>query len=311
MIRNGAHVLKEVLHDIRKGQKPERYRLSAPFSHVPLGPGMMNVFAGPTGVGKTALVMQLVSDVLANNSGVSAFVANVEMDPKQLTRRMMASASGIAGTKIDGNDLTKAEKATLMQAAKGLQPVASRITFWDGEFSLSAMVGDIEATDPKILVIDYVQRLTVGTDETKGDEERTRLNDLMNKLREFAKRGVCVIILAAVSRQKGSRGSNYEGLGLASMRGSSELEYATDNVFIMEARKEGTNIIDLKHEKNRSGPLKTVALKFHGETYGFVSADILTSGMGKAGSTTGKPIGSKSVRAKKGLVTNGQAPNPK
>ena len=87
------------------------------------------------------------------------------------------------------------------------------------------------------------------------------------------------------------------------MRGSSELEYATDNVFVMEAQKDHPTVIDLKHEKNRSGPLTPVALKFHGETYHFTLADIVPNGMTNAKPATGKPIN-------KGAVTNGQVKKP-
>lgn len=302
MIRNGFDVLNEVMEDIRTGKKPERFRLSAPFSHVPLGPGLLNIIAGPTGVGKTALVMQLVGDVLANNPTTTAFVANVEMDPKQLTRRMVARASGIAGTKIDGNDLTRQECRSLCKVASAMKPTMERLTFWDGNFTLCAMLQEVDRLNPDLLVLDYVQRLTVGTDETKGDDERTRLNQLMNLAREFAKRGLCVIILSAVARQHGGKGSNYKGLGLASLRGSSELEYATDNVFVMEADEDDRQRIDMKHEKNRSGPLCNVRLRFNGETYSFVSADIVRGGMNdatKESTTTTKP--KQRTQAKKGI----------
>lgn len=301
MIRNGADVLAEVVADIRAGRKPERFRLSAPFSHVPLGPGLMNVIAGPTGVGKTALVMQLVADALASDPALTAFVANVEMDPKQLTRRMVARASGVAGTKIDGNDLTRAEKATLNKAANAMKPVAARVTFWDGEYSLKEMAGDIDKLKPAILVIDYIQRFAVERGNAKGVDELTRLNDLMNTLRKFAQDGLCVLILSAVNRA-----SNNKNMGMASMRGSSELEYATDNVFVMEAQEGGKTVIAMKHEKNRSGPTTTVAVKFDGETYRFDSADIVAGGMAKGKNVTGKPIGGAG-RTRKGVTANGQA----
>ena len=57
----------------------------------------------------------------------------------------------------------------------------------------------------------------------------------MGLVRQFADAGVAVLVVAALARGRDSKGrSSYsEGLGLASFRETSELEYGADDAFIL------------------------------------------------------------------------------
>ncbi len=90
--------------------------------------------------------------------------------------------------------------------------------------------------------------------------------------REIAMGGRAVIAVSAVSRQKSSSGnSNYEKLGLASFRGSSELEFSTDDAYVIERTENGDVVA--RHVKARHGKRTDLHLTFDGEHQSFVPID--------------------------------------
>lgn len=274
--QNGKEVLDRVIGEILSGQRPPRYEVGAPFGHLPLAPRQLVALAGPPGVGKTALVLQLVTDLLQRNTGVSVLMANVEMPPDELTRRILSRLSGVAGDALADNHLTGQNKRKLQAAAKTYARIAKRLCFLDHPFEL-AHVGD-EMKGANVLVADYIQRFTVGGEVRDAGEERTRLNDVMGYLRLFCDGGACVLAVSAVSRQKGHKGSNYTNLGLASLRGSSELEYGADAVYLMEAEDGNGSVVKLENAKLRYGRKRDVRLRFHGDAMRFTDAAVMAGG---------------------------------
>ena len=87
----------------------------------------------------------------------------------------------------------------------------------------------------------------------------------MNYLRQFADAGVAVLVVAAVARQKDSRGrSSYGGdaLTLASFRESSELEFGADDAFILSPDDKAEGIVTLRHLKARHTEPRDIRLRF-------------------------------------------------
>ena len=90
----------------------------------------------------------------------------------------------------------------------------------------------------------------------------------MSYIRQFADAGVAVIVVAALSRSKDKAGrSSYtEGLSLASFRETSELEYGTDDAFILtpdgEIGASPSLPVILKHLKSRHGETRDMTLTF-------------------------------------------------
>jgi replicative DNA helicase len=87
----------------------------------------------------------------------------------------------------------------------------------------------------------------------------------MNYLRQFADAGVAVVVVAAVSRQKDSRGrSSYGGdsLTIASFRESSELEFGADDAFILAPDEKAEGVVELRHLKARHTEPRDIRLRF-------------------------------------------------
>jgi len=119
-----------------------------------------------------------------------------------------------------------------------------------------------------LLVFDYIQRISPPGEH--GDK-RGSVDACMNYLRQFADAGAACIVVAAVGRQKDSRGrSSYDGdaLNLASFRESSELEFGCDDAFIL-SREPDSQVRILRHLKARNTEAKDIALMFDGARQSF------------------------------------------
>lgn len=87
--------------------------------------------------------------------------------------------------------------------------------------------------------------------------------------------GVAVIVVAAVARQKDSRGrSTYHGdtLTLASFRESSELEFGADDAFILVQDGKAKDRVVLRHLKARHSEPRDLTLQFDRKLQRFTSA---------------------------------------
>jgi replicative DNA helicase len=120
-----------------------------------------------------------------------------------------------------------------------------------------------------LIVLDYAQRI-----EPSGrfNGMREKFNALMSILRQLADAGIGILAAAALTRSRDGRGRpSYDGkyLNLASFRESSELEYGTDDAFLLfptEADADPNDplrLMTLNHAKSRDGEAKDVVLKFH------------------------------------------------
>ncbi len=157
-----------------------------------------------------------------------------------------------------------------------LAGVADRLVFHTGGPVLADVARTADETGARLLVLDYVQRFTLGAGPDAPDK-RAELDGIINHVRRFADAGLGVLVVSAVARQKGKTGSNYAGLGLASFRGSSELEYGADSAWTLEAEGEHPDMVRLKCEKNRHGETCGTQLHFDKARQSFTVADAMTT----------------------------------
>jgi replicative DNA helicase len=115
--------------------------------------------------------------------------------------------------------------------------------------------------------------LRVGTAQIIALEARQRPS-----FRQFADAGVAIIIVAALARSTDAKGrSSYtDGLGLASFRETSELEYEADDAFILEPddlEVASSSRVILKHLKSRHGEARDITLRFDWMHQRFTAAE--------------------------------------
>jgi replicative DNA helicase len=276
----GADLLGTWYADVERGEPPVRFKMGAPFDALDVRPGRALVFGGAPGTGKTGALMQMCVDLLRLNEAGRVLVANVEMVPALLIERAVSRLSGVPLTAINDRTLTPTQLERVKVATEVLKTVAGRLAFLQAPFALEHVAAAGEAFGANVLVLDYLQRFSVGKG---GPSQREQLEAACEKVRRFCNLGAAVFAAVAVARQRSDRGSSYSGLNLASLRGSSELEYGADAVYLF-APDDGA--VTLECAKNRYGPTADVRVSFDPTTQTFAPlADV----SGFAGFDDAKP----------------------
>jgi replicative DNA helicase len=273
--RSAADVLAGWRDDVLSGTPPTLYPIgTGDLSRIEVGPRLVTLIGGSPGAGKTAFTMQAVVDALRLTPSLRAVVCNVEMPPEVLLDRQLARLSGIDLGTIRYRRLSQEHAGRIDEAMATLEAVSERLAFVRPPFDLANVAATADAFDAGMIVLDYIQRIAPPGDH--GDR-RGSVDASMNYIRQFADAGVAVIVVAAVSRSKDSRGrSTYdaESLSLASYRESSELEFGADDAFILATDGDGSDTVTLKHLKSRNGECRDLSLAFDRPRQRFTSTSI-------------------------------------
>ncbi len=283
----GADVLSGVIDRYRCGVGPELWRTNnSRLDAFEIGPRLVAVIGAPPKAGKTALSMQIVSDTLIKNSELRAYIANCEMSPGALLSRLLARHSGIALSDLRFGRHNRGDDARLEQGLERVNLFADRLIFYTGRFALDCITDTFGRADAVagLLVVDYLQRLRLNSKDN-GDDRRVELENVMTALRGLADAGLGIIGISAVARQRGHSGSDYAGIGLASLRGSSELEYGADSVWLLnaggpdaadkgEAVPKPEGLVILECAANRHGDTASIPLIFDKQHMTFHTMDI-------------------------------------
>ena len=215
--------------------------------------------------------LALRHDALRLTPTLRAVVCNVEMPPAVLLDRQLARLSGVDARLIRYRRLDGSHADRIDQAMNTLDALADRLAFVAPPFDLANVAATADAFGAGLILLDYVQRIPPPGDN--GDR-RGAVDATMSFLRQFADAGVAVVVVAAVSRSRDSKGRNTygEGLNLASFRESSELEFGADDAFILTPDGDDTDRVTLRHLKSRHGEARDVALAFDRKRQRFTPA---------------------------------------
>ena len=258
-----ADLLHSWRDDVLSGTPPVLYPVGAgELERIEIGPGRVLLLGGAPGAGKSAFVMQAVVDALRMTPTLRACVCNVEMTPSVLMDRQLARLSGIDLDTIRFRRLGVEHGERIDDALQTLEPLAERLCFVRPPFDLVNVAASADAFSAGLIVFDYIQRIKPPGNH---NDKRGSVDAMMDYLRQFADAGVAVIVVAAVSRSKDSKGrSTYDGeaLNLASFRESSELEFGADDAFILVNDPDDETGVVLKHLKARHAEAKDIALTF-------------------------------------------------
>lgn len=258
--------------DLMTGERPPRWPVGERvFDPIELGPGLVMLLGGAPGAGKTALAMQWTLDALRLSDSLRALVVNVETAAPVLLDRQLARLSGIPLATIRDRDFGELHGERLAFGLDAIEAVADRLALLAPPFDLPSIAAAADTFGADLLVLDYAQRIDAGPTTDK----RNAVNVLMDYLRRFAGAGVGVLALAAVGRTKDAKGrSSYaaEGLGLASFRESSELEFGCDSAYML-SRGRSLDESELRCLKNRHGEPRDLRLVFDGSLQRFESPD--------------------------------------
>lgn len=262
----GTDLFGAWLADVERGEPPIRYTVPEPFTTLDVRPGRVLMFGGEPGGGKTAALLQIGIELLRSNAAARLLVANVEMVPALLADRIISRLAAVPAKSITDRTLTTDQLRRVRAAVDSAATWAGRLAFLQLPYSLEHVAAAGTIFEANVLILDYIQRFTVG-DATK--DKREQLETAATVLRRFADSGAAVLVASAVARQKSNTGSTYRNLNLASFRGSSELEYGCDSAYVFV--RDG-DTITLQCEKNRYDEPADIATHFDKATQTFTAS---------------------------------------
>jgi hypothetical protein len=246
---------------------PPRFRPGPPLDALDLRPGRVVLIGAPPASGKTALALQAVVGVLQHHPDVRAVFACVEMAPADLLARVVARLAGVPVDHVADKRFAPGEKERAGKAIELHRDALGRLAFLDPPFTLDHLAAAGTDFGAVLLGVDYLQRFG------HGKELRESLDGVMTGVRRLALAGAAVLAVSSVARQKDDKGrSAYSGLGLASFRGSAELEFGADSAYILDA---ADGVATLRCVKARYAKPADVHLRFRGEYQRFDPGDPL------------------------------------
>jgi len=229
------------------------------------------LLAGPPGMGKTTLALQIAA---AATREVPVVVVTFEHAPENLTLKLLCARAG-----VNPRDVQRgyADLAKLRAAAEAWQPVAERLAVVEGSSQLTVAQVRAQArralrqhqAERCLVVVDYLQLWAKVAEDLRGNfSVRERVDMLGGLLRELALRlRSPVLALASQNRSAGNYGNGKGTAALDSLKESGDLEYAADVVlFLTEAQERlatpPARAVELTVAKNRHGDTGKVPLIF-------------------------------------------------
>jgi replicative DNA helicase len=231
----------------------------------------LHLLAGPPGMGKTTLALQLA---VAATQDVPVVIVTFEHAPENLTLKLLCARAG-----INPRDVQRgyADLAKLQAAAETWPPVAERLAIVEGSSQLTVAQVRAQAVramrqhqaERCFVIVDYLQLWAKVAEDLRGSfSVRERVEMLGGQLRELAQRlRSPVFALASQNRAQGNYGNGKGAVALDSLKESGDLEYTADAVlFLTEAQERRATpparAVDLSVAKNRHGDTGKVELIF-------------------------------------------------
>lgn len=273
-VRTVNSLLEELRQEIYGGQQPEEFTIAPePWGSFAFRPGDVMAIAAPPAMGKTAFISQAAVDALRLHPEASALIANVEMPPKTILERQIARLSGVPYEEIARREILPGQHQYIDNAFATLESIGDKMAFMGPPFSVEHIVEAVAEMKPKILVLDYLQRIECcdGVADT-----RVRLNTVMHEVRQVASARVSVVLISAVGRTQSKKGGGYNPneLGMGSFRESSEVEYGADDAYVMIGeggvdKATGCRAVVMRHVKSRNHRQQDIRLEFDGSIQRF------------------------------------------
>ena len=236
-------------------------------------PSDLVILAARPGMGKTAFVLSLARNAALEGKGVAVF--SLEMGNTQLVQRLLAMESEMNNEKIRKGMLNDGEWLQLNTAVERLAELPIYIDDTPGIniYELRAKCRRLKNNhDISMIVIDYLQLMTAGAGNAKGNREQ-EISMISRALKGLAKElNVPVIALSQLSRAVESRGGSKRPM-LSDLRESGAIEQDADIVTFVyrpdyykvedpDVPPGASEIIIAKH---RNGSIGSVFLKFIGQ----------------------------------------------
>ena len=234
--------IRDIYADIRDEASGNKVKLGYPKLDAMLGglgPGTLHVLAARPGMGKTALAMNIATNVAANQKTVVVF--SLEMTNEEIGKRMMSSAmTKSVKDIIRSRQLTDIDKQQMDQA---LLKMREYPIFFDESVDINPVTMKVKiqqlaasGNPPKLIIVDYLQLIELQglKGRSRNDEVATISRGLKLLAKEFR---IPVIALSQLSRKADGQVPK-----LSELRDSGAIEQDADTVmFVHRPNYSGDN----------------------------------------------------------------------
>lgn len=248
-------------------------------------PSDLIIIAARPSMGKTAFVLSMARNIAVDHNQPIA-VFSLEMSSVQLVNRLIASETELGSEKIRNGRLSEDEWKQLHAKITKLMkaPIYVDDTPALSIFELRAKCRRLQQRHGiKVLIIDYLQLMTAGSD-MRGNREQ-EVSTISRQLKIIAKElNIPVIALSQLNRGVEQRAGEFKKPMLSDLRESGAIEQDADMVLFIHrperygilADSEGNSlkgIADIIIAKHRNGAVGEIQLRFRNELAQFANLE--------------------------------------
>lgn len=285
-------LLQEAIEQIRIASRTEDHMMGVPTGFTELDrvtggwqKSDLIVIAARPGMGKTAFVLSMARNMAVDYKRPVAFFS-LEMNALQLVTRLISSETQLSSDKLKRGLLETYEWEQLNSKIASLTeaPLIIDDTAALSIFELRAKARRLKQQyDINLIVIDYLQLMSIGGDSKGGNREQ-EISNISRSLKSLAKElNIPVIAISQLSRAVETRGGSKRPI-LSDLRESGAIEQDADLVLFIyrpeyykieyfEDQSPTKDAAEILIAKNRNGALKDIRLKFIGRFARFENLD--------------------------------------
>jgi len=216
-----------------------------------LGQGAFVIIGGSTGVGKTSLLLTIMSLITGEKR---ALIFSLEMTKAEILDRMLCAEAYVPITSLRTGDINDEQTKKLMESIPRLSELHLEID------DKSMNIGEIQRKVRRasvlkpidVIGVDYLQLVSTGDKFESSVQEVTAISRALKLMAR--EHNACVIALSQLSRPSAEERNARPGLHR--LRQSGALEQDADVVLFLHANEErmGPHVVELMVAKNRNGP---------------------------------------------------------
>jgi replicative DNA helicase len=214
-------------------------------------PGEVNTWAAATNVGKSMMLLNLMS--LSAQNGERCLYVGTEMSAAETAHRHLSMLSGVAPWKIRLPKITEEEMRRMVDTVSTRMSNLPISILDQPEPGLKEIEAAIIAAKPQIVFLDYLERFTLPKEESM----RLRVKEFMRQLKSLSRRRGVVVHLAS-QLNRNAYGHDEKRPTMAEISESSAVEKESDRIMIMWTPKakqtvDHGRVLEVIQAKNRHG----------------------------------------------------------
>lgn len=279
-LQDGEQILSKSLPEIVKenrdkyfcDKKEERMYIGFPKLDDLLGGlegGDMIVIGARPGVGKSALVTQITSNMAASGKRIGFY--NLEMQEKQVYERFVVAQSGIGLTRLRRAKQFLGDEKERFDRANDELMKRDGIVITTGSKSMSEIRSESRHMGYDVIIIDYLQLLKA--DKSYRGNRYAEVGAISKAIKSLAMElNIPIIALSQLNRVSEARETKEPTM--AELREAGDIEQdASVIILLWNVSQEDNSRKGCKIEKQRQGKLGKEILRFDGDLMRFVESD--------------------------------------